>query len=245
MKKANPEMQRLLWIIDFVNQDIDNMPRADFVKLFIEMEERLKPRMEQKLIGWKEIDLALVKSVVLGRLKGDLPPGSEKQLWGEKTKPIDLDDESFLSLLRNRAKEIQKIVKNVFDKIYDMKTFSEVDKRDKPPICENIFLFKATFSVEGGHGLIHVGPERFKQALEYEISDLIYRCSPVEQTQYGSLFHRLDNFKKCKNSGCQRYFWQVHKKEKNYCSNQCAWVAYSRFRREEEKKDRAKKRKEA
>jgi len=97
------------------------------------------------------------------------------------------------------------------------------------------FRFKATFILQGRGGRFIVGSDYFFNALEYEVADLIFRCSPEigPHIKYRS----LANFKKCQLPTCQKYLWQVHKKEKNYCSNKCAWRAYAAFRRAEKKKD--------
>lgn len=46
----------------------------------------------------------------------------------------------------------------------------------------------------------------------------------------------LYDIKKCGREDCERYFLKATKKEKRYCSNECAWVMASRKRREADSK---------
>ena len=56
---------------------------------------------------------------------------------------------------------------------------------------------------------------------------MIAECSPETIAP----FINLKNIK-CHAPNCKNFFWQAHKKEKNYCSNKCAWRAYSAAKRE-------------
>jgi hypothetical protein len=53
----------------------------------------------------------------------------------------------------------------------------------------------------------------------------------------------LDNIRQCRAPGCNNYFLRLYKKEKFYCSNKCAWRAHSNLKRAESKKGLGKKEK--
>ena len=42
MKKFRTERQRLMWIIEFLNQDIDNLSAGDFLKMLVELPQNIK-----------------------------------------------------------------------------------------------------------------------------------------------------------------------------------------------------------
>ena len=256
MKKSNSERLRLLWMIDFVNLDTDLLASGDFVKILFEIKENLPWESPFVFLGGaKEAGALLQKQ--RERLEKLYPRDVAEKYEKEFQERINTSHgnespkerahlkthfEDFLPgdtlFWRNKVKLLHARIKALFDRI-----FEEKEKRDLD-YAVAILGFKATFSVHVYQGDIWAGHYSTKYALEYEIAELIYRCSSPGKISTLGVEHSLQNFKKCQNLGCQKYFWQVHKKEKNYCSNQCAWRAYSKFRRDEEKKDRAKRRKE-
>jgi hypothetical protein len=236
MKNKNSKIELLRWVIDFINCDIDKLTKADLAKLFIELLEKLN--FEKKLPQIDGVGKDLMKEFTVKVLGGEKSLTEIREVLGAKK--ISLNDDSPLwPPLRGFAKKNQKIIRDVFEKIYEAKSFSEITKRDQDRKYLTLFKFNANFIVYAGHNVLWVGTDRIFRALEYEIAELIYSCAP----DLGFELRSLNNLKKCQVPDCQKYFWQVHKKEKNYCSNKCAWRAYSKFKRDEEKKDRAKRKK--
>jgi hypothetical protein len=96
---------------------------------------------------------------------------------------------------------------------------------------------KKVISVSVGHGEISIHESISPRDLEFEFAKLLYATSPKKDNLTAS----LDHVSRCQLEGCNNFLVKVHKKEKIYCSNKCAWRAYSKFRREEEKKDRLRR----
>jgi len=109
-----------------------------------------------------------------------------------------------------------------------------------------VMEFKGERYVTAGDNRIHVFSGRGWPSLMFEIAKLIHDCSPVVEEK-GEKYRSLKNLKKCIAPGCNNFFWQAHKKEKNYCSNKCAMRAYVKAKREAEKPkkdEKPKRRKE-
>jgi hypothetical protein len=236
VKKSNPELQRLLWLIDFINLDIDRLSKGDFQKLLIEMGENLRPRIDIPGLWGGKIRALLEQALVSSWLKD-----------ANLSLPERLRDRFDSSTLIIFVKEAQRRVKTVFDKIYEMKDYSGGDKEGENFSYIRVLEFNEKFQVTVGHGKIEVGPEEFAKGLEHEVAELLYRCSAPEKTGYTDTgFHDLSNLKRCQAPlgratdeeipRCGKYFWQVYNKmEKNYCSPTCAWRAAAWDRRQKAK----------
>jgi hypothetical protein len=235
MNKEKGKKQKLIWIIDFINLDIDELGTGDFLKLLAEITGKLRnlpffilpsrPESREELsdqlhkVGPGGI---IVDKIVEKR-------GLENELLFYEDTPK----------IRELIKSIQGRLRNFLEEIYKAK--------DKP--WDNfLHIFQNHFNVMVGNGGITVFQVPGPFALEYELAQLIFDCSPPSDKAiegFAELVRSLKVLKRCQAPACTKFFWQAHKKEKNFCSNKCAWRAYSKFKRDEEKKDRAKRRKEA
>ena len=95
-----------------------------------------------------------------------------------------------------------------------------------------VLKHNVTHMVDVTAGKLMAWPSPGDNDLEYEFACLIYDCSPDRVKAY----RNLDYIKRCQVPDCQNFFLQFYKKKKQYCSNQCAWRAYSADRRAKEKK---------
>jgi hypothetical protein len=211
-------LDRLLWIINFINEDIVKLKKANFIKLLIEMREYV-PGLPIRL-----------------QLHQKVPDEIAFTYYFIEDTPR----------MRDVILGIQKQIKNVFDELFKRKNkFIEKTTME----FEDIFNWTSEISLAVGQGNIWLMHEMDK-FLEYEIAKLIVNCSPyssiydkVETVDLpeDSIIRSLKNLKKCGAPGCEKYFWQAFKKEKNFCSNKCAWRAYSKEKRSKEKKANAPK----
>jgi hypothetical protein len=141
--------------------------------------------------------------------------------------------------MRLRIKLVQANVQTVLENIYELSQ----KPKTKPLAFIDAYDREIRYVVSVGPGQIYVGPDLNGYGLAIEIGKLIYEASPPGEGNYHTL-----KIKKCqapqRKGLCGHFFLQLHRKEKNYCSNQCAWRSYSKFVRDEEKKDRAKRKRE-
>jgi hypothetical protein len=219
MDKQGDERQRLLWVIDFIHQDIERIRTGDFLKLFAELGETIRT----------------LPFVILPKEKGlfhpkDYPKSREVQ------PPFVLIQDTLE--MRELVKSVQTRVKAVFEKIYQ-ESQSPVRKGKKPPFAYGIVHQETIpFVIDVGPDQIYAGPDRAPYSLEFEIGKLIYDVCPPDEGRY----HTLKILKKCpapKRKGtCGKFFLQIHQKEKQYCSNQCAWRAYAKWVRDDKKKSK-------
>jgi hypothetical protein len=257
----SPKMKRLLWIIDFFNLEIDKLRSGDFMKLLYEVSENFPREAPFEHARMNEVEKELQREIMeMQRLEPvsseeekkeyeEKPSGLINDFFGNHPPPTPREIASFERLQarfsfgdtpfwRKAVKSLQLRIKTLIEKILEAK-----DKEMEEGQVENILNLKMShfFFMKNGDLMVIRSIRKFD--LEYKILEFIYTCSPPGKIGFG-VDYSLRNLKRCQVPECGKVFWQVHKKEKNYCSNRCAWVAYSRFRREEEKKDRAKRRKE-
>lgn len=196
MEKIIGDLDNLLWVLNFINQDIDKMKTGDFLKISSEMEE------------------IFLRPCGINLWKDEKP---EKKL---KTNEGFIDN----SETRGIVKDTQKIIKEVVEWLYTPKPKSEVLRYPVEYFVQrfdgDLLVFKR--DLEGSTNKV----------LPAIVAELFYKCSSVSQeNDFG--FHRsLKNLKKCQAPECNNFFWQAHKKEKNYCSNKCAMRAYVKAKRE-------------
>jgi len=193
MGDSRTERKRLVWIVNFINQDIDQLRSNDFLKLLIELFETI---------------VEGVPSIVLPKIKSGesfLKDTPDRRIW---------------------AKSVQARIKSIFAKIYEA---------EKGKLWTPVLDFSKRISVLVGQGKVMIATSpNFDTDLEFAIAQLICDCSPgTESTR------SLENLKRCrapigrgrKKTVCGNFFWQAHKKEKNYCSMKCAWRTHSAERK--------------
>lgn len=242
MNRDKDKKQKLLWIINFINLNIDELGTGDFLKVLAEIQGKLRNLpffiLPSRTKSEEELSDQLRKEgpgSILVHKPGTMLVYRAKKRGLEKKLLVYEDTPK----MRELIKQIQARLGNFLEEIYKAK--------DKP--LENSLLsFQNLFVVMVGNGGITVFQVPSHFDLEYELAQLIFDCSPPSDKaieDFTELVRSLKVLKRCQAPGCTKFFLQAHKKEKNYCSNKCAWRAYSKFRRDEEKKDRAKRRKEA
>jgi hypothetical protein len=238
MNTERSEKQRLVWIIDFINLNIDELTTGDFLKILAEIQGKLKylpffflpSRTDNKDQVSKQISEQLQKvkpgAILVGRIIENMQI-KKNLLYYEDTPEM-----------RELIKSIQSRLRKFLEEIYKPK--------DKP-MNKSLLSFQNLFVVIVGDGGITLSQVGSEYNLEYELAQLIFTCSPPlaeKVIPFSELVHSLAILKRCQAPGCDKFFLQIHKKEKNYCSNKCAWRAYSKFVRDEEKKDRLKQKKQ-
>jgi hypothetical protein len=237
--KERSEKQRLIWIIDFINLNIDELATGDFLKLLAEMQGKLR-NLPFFILPSRPKD----RKEEFHQLRNIGPGGIILSKAIEKLgRPVDFYYYEDTTDMRALMKSIQLRLRSFLELIYEAKDRSVDDPLE--------FLFKTNFGLRVAGESISLLPPKSKDDLEYELAQLIFRCSPTSEKAgqgFGDFVHSIKILKKCqapkRNALCGNFFLQVHKKEKNYCSNQCAWRAYSKFVRDEEKKARAKQKKQ-
>ncbi len=219
MAKKKTDKKRLTWIINFMNQNFDDLTPGEFAKLAIEAGENMNHlfslSLVQKIVeddpSFKELSEQILQA--------------RKKIFPNISHPGDL---------RSQFKEEQKGLREFLNKLLDAEktsnSYAELLEYDPPPKFVNSMKGKI-YLVPGNGG---------KNGLEYELAELIFNCSPDQKTRavLGSSF---DYIKRCQREGCPNFVIQLHKKEKTYCSNKCAWRVYSALRRQEEKKPKGKR----
>jgi len=127
MKKGNPELQRLLWMIDFINLNIDQLPRGHYFKLLIEMGENIRPKIDNPGLWTGEIKKLLQQSRQANINRPDFyDPFAFPSLY-EKLK--DVFDYPTLKIF---AKKTQGRIKDVLDRIYGAKDYGEGIESNAP-----------------------------------------------------------------------------------------------------------------
>jgi hypothetical protein len=212
MTKSKNELARLLWILDFINQDIETLGSGDFLKYLAEITNNLQ------------------------NIPFYLNPGSREDFYrhkkGKKTANFFVED---TILMREKLKEVHTRVKIFLEELYKTKNIHKPFK-DGIPYHRDILSNMVERFVTAGSGEFLVGSMAGKYNLEEGFAELIYDCTEPIKKPYGlSDYHDLGNLKKCQAVGCNNFFWQAHKKEKNYCSTKCAWRVYSKSKRDLEK----------
>ncbi len=164
-----------------------------------------------------------------------------------KEKRIPEDSEK----IRESVKADQSRAKDIFQEIYDSARQTKQNR--------NIHTHEIQFTVRIGPGNIYVGPSSkvYGHAfvnpfslevtndltwfdLKFEIAKMLYDCSDASDGMSRPLM-----LKKCeapkRNGSCGNFFLEAHKKEKNYCSNKCAWRAYADYVRKDKAKEKGGK----
>lgn len=221
MEKQRRDIDKLLWTLNFINQDIDGLKTGDFLKLFSELREYF-----------------LAQIITVSKLLLKVPFESNTEM-----EPFIKALESYAALVDNN--ETREIVKG-FQK--DIRDFIEqiFAENKKVGIVHLEFLTKTSISIVGNQiNIIKTNkcedPSiKSNRPAILEIAELIYNCSPdFISSKHGEdesgFFRSIKNLKRCQSPGCHNFFWQVHKKEKNFCSNKCAMRAYVKAKREAEK----------
>lgn len=212
MKYPRSEKQRLAWIINFINQNIESIGDGDFLKLISEMGLNIK---SLSALPWLH--------------------GTIKE-WGKDPAILDMLEKVGLHLesfdLRKQVQGFQSQLRTFLEKILNSKDSSQ------PEVITNYHGPAESVFVQADK--INILPSAQDEIpLEYELSKLIYECSP-ESDSAG--WKSLNYIKRCqapkgrKGERCQNFFLQLHKTEKNFCSTKCAWRAYSAARRQEGKR---------
>jgi hypothetical protein len=223
MDKTKSKLTRLLWILDFINQDIDLLSSGDFLKYLAEIKANIH------------------------KFPFYLDSGSREDYYrgrkGRKTAGLFVEDTpSMRELIK---KEVHTRLKNFLEEIYKAKSNYKLykDGQRSPRIILSNTIER---HISAGYGEFSIYYTRGKCDLEEELAILIHDCTEPVQKQHNSKSeeHSLENLKKCQAPGCHNFFWQAHKKEKNYCSTKCAWRVYAKAKRDLEKNITPKKRKE-
>jgi hypothetical protein len=222
MKNPSSEKQRLAWIINFINQDIESLGDGDFLKLVMEIGENIE--------SLRRISLTHFLDQAKRETKGyriDLSNGTRREISPILPPPPDL---------RSQVKEEQRRLKIFLERILEAKGSSSDITLFSYDIAEKIEVLKDKI------GIVRTVPEK---PTEFELAELIYECSP-EKEKHGR-WASLNYIKRCqaprgrKGEKCLNFFLQLHKTEKNYCSTKCAWRAYSAARRQEEKRPKTRR----
>lgn len=200
MKELRNEKQRLAWIINFMNQDIDNLGAGDFLKISAEIEENIRSLLL----------LPLTKKVKGGSL-----------VYAPRLPPVNTPE------WRNMIKGKQERLRSFLERLLEAKESSSVITLLKHNVYHEVYV---------SNGGIKIKPIGRGGELEYEFAELIYECSPSERMEFRS----LDYIRRCQARGCKNFFVQLHKIDKNYCSNKCAWRAYSESKRKGQGIERGK-----
>jgi hypothetical protein len=223
MDKFRTERQRLMWMIDFANQNIKELSTGDFLKAHAEMQENIKSLYSQ---------IAFEK-------------GEDRLVFdGERAFSIEgggysLEDTPQARQILFRIQDrLRAILETICDAQEDAQEAVDVE------IPRSMSSHKGTLKIIIMPGGLFAGRVATKIDLMYEIVKLLYDCSPPTQRVSGIPFHSIKNLKRCQIPECNKFFWQAHKKEKHFCSNKCAWIAHSRSKRAKIKKTKPRHRKE-
>jgi hypothetical protein len=221
MNKIKNKLARLVWIIDFINQDIDALSSGDFLKYLAEINDNVH------------------------NMPFYLDPGRREDFYrhrkGRKTGGLFVED---TPLMRETLKErVHGRLKTFLEELYKAKSNYKLYKdgiRAPRVILSNMI----ERDISAGYGEFSIYSIAGEYNLEEELAVLIYDCTEPVLVPHGPMDqHSLENLKKCQAPGCNNFFWQAHKKEKNYCSNKCAWRVYAKAKRDLEKsKTKIKKR---
>jgi len=125
---------------------------------------------------------------------------------------------------RSAIQKIQQRLKKFLLKI--------IETKEGIPHLPIVISQHLTHTLQILNGKIMSFPRLGKKELEYEFACLIYDCSP----DLGKDYRSISYIKRCQAEECPNFFLQFYKKRKKYCSNECAWRAYSADRRSKEKK---------
>jgi len=258
MKKSNPRLRRLLWLLDFINLEIDTMAGGDIVKLLFEMRENYYDLLPfSELIPKNPIDEEVLRDIRISELQKiysdeevrrvEEDYEKRRQAAIEKMSPEEEAYEhkggsrlpSDKPFWRKEVKSVQKRIRDFIEKIFEAKD-KDLGDADSEDLLDFPGKFFATVD-KGGQFYVGYSSIGSKHDLEYEIAQLIYDCSPPGGLEFFGGPHSLQNLKKCQALRCQKFFWQIHKKDKNYCSNKCAWRAYADYVRKDKAKQKGGK----
>lgn len=167
---------RLKWFLEFLNVDINSLPRRDFLVLLLDMGEWWSPYIPKF-------------------------PGA------------DSED------MRQEIKGYQKHLRWMLDIILDEEKARHIDR----PL-ESFQMGQQVKRVEGRAFLI---PASRKDQL---LTAFFRALEPF----------LLDDIRRCERNDCGKFFLRATKKEKHYCSNNCAWIVASRKKRAEAKNEAEK-----
>lgn len=216
MKNPRSEKQRLAWIINFINQNIESLSEGDFSKLVTEIGENIKSL-------WRiPFNRALDRAKRETRMYSiDISDHTKREIFPSLRSPD----------LQSKVKEEQQRLRIFLEKILEAKGSSKDITLLSYDIPEKVEVLRDKI------GIVRSVPEK---PTEFELAELIYECSPEkgERGRWGSLNYikRCQAPKGRKGEKCQNFFLQLHKTEKNYCSTKCAWRAFSASRRQRGKK---------
>jgi hypothetical protein len=223
MVKTKSKLARLLWIIDFINQDIDALPTGDFLKYLAEIKANIH------------------------HMPFSLTPGSREDFYrhlkGRKTGGCFVEDTPEMrEILKER---VHTRLKNFLEELYKTKSNYKIYKGGQR-LPRVFFTNTIQHEISAGYGEFSIFSIAGKFDLEEEFARLIYDCTEPVQKEHDPdpEEHNLANLKKCQAPGCDNFFWQAHKKEKNYCSTKCAWRVYAKAKRDLERSKTTTKRKE-
>lgn len=225
--------------LDFLNLDIDSLPRTDFFKLLVDLgtiaqEPRFSTLGSHKS-PWADSEELRKEIKEDQRHLKDL---LDYILWfGRVTKEIDayqdeLDPDSSLwtaSISIVKREKLEKLKKGFADEVAKRKGFLVTKERTSfGERHKGIYELPMNIAVYKGRVCLTVIEKR--EMLTYAFVDALTPFS-------------LSDIRRCEREDCGRYFLKATKKEKRYCSNKCAWVVASRKRRENNaEKEREKKR---
>lgn len=229
MGKIIRPIDKLLWILNFINQDIDSFKTGDFLKNLAEISYNIHRLPFFMFPGSREDFLKLKSRENFLKLKKGKEPLYEEGIarFVEDT-----------PMMRDALKNIHTRLKSFLEILYDAKNKYEKHTLDGVDalVTHAVLSYKVNHTIRAGHGMLYLSGDVNKYDLEEELAELLYSCSEPAQTPFGeSRGHILEKLKKCRAPGCNNFFWEAHKKEKNYCSNKCAMRAYVKAKRDMEK----------
>jgi len=224
VKITKREKDRLNWLINFINADLDAMPYGDILGLAFECyvfcEGSQDMKTEAKDMGWlwegEKAEFMPFETLKEYQTTGDtllIMLHARATAMGYSSMSDKVRKEPI------RAKKTRKIGKNDFEPSnsvdFDMVNIKFVTV---PVITTDSSRTVARVSLE---------KESIHKSGKYMVSAQDFRHSFFESLHNINLF----DIRRCDREDCHKYFYRATAKEKNYCSNKCIWVVNSSKRR--------------
>ncbi len=181
--KSKSQKDRLLWVINFINQDIDSLKTGDFLKILSELKGNFK-KPNPGIINISELPIRFLSFP-------DRVGNTENALAyiHQETRPSFDNPEN-----RALVKYIQKQAKYFIESLEKTKRINTITS----------IKFEINFTVLGGDNFLSTFKGTDKKYIEQEIFQLLYDCA--EWKDEWGFVRSLESLKKCRAPGCNHFF---------------------------------------